>query len=155
GGYATLAAVGLTPDVFAAGVALFGPSNLLAFLRNVPTWSALRGVLVARAGDPELDAEALRERSPIEHCGRLRAPLFIAQGANDRRVHGSESDGMVAKLRAAGGTVEYVVYRDEGHGFARPENRLHLCGKIETFLSRYLGGRSEPEEPVAGHTGAL
>ncbi|MBV8688024.1 MAG: S9 family peptidase [Alphaproteobacteria bacterium] len=154
GGYAALAGLSLTPEAFAAGVCMFGPSDLMAFLRNVPKqWTSYRSLLHARVGDPEVDAEALEGVSPIKNYRSIRAPLLVAHGANDARVPCAETDRFVSALRSAGGTVDYLVFADEGHGFTRPENRLHLCARIEAFLASHLRGECEPEEEGAVHAG--
>ncbi|HVQ09436.1 MAG TPA: S9 family peptidase [Allosphingosinicella sp.] len=156
GGYATLAGLSLTPEIFAAGVCMFGPSDLVAFLRNVPKqWTSYRALLHARVGDPEVDADKLGGVSPMQNYAAMRAPLLVAHGANDARVPCAETDRFVSALRSAGGTVEYLVFTDEGHGFTRPENRLHLCAKIEAFLARHLLGDCEPEEHIPNHAGTV
>jgi dipeptidyl aminopeptidase/acylaminoacyl peptidase len=156
GGYATLAGLSLTPDIFAAGVCMFGPSDLLAFLRNVPKqWTSYRELLHARVGHPEADAERLGAVSPIHNYRGIRAPLLVAHGANDARVPCAEADQFVSALRSVGGTADFVVFADEGHGFTRPENRLHLCARIEAFLARHLGGECEPEDDIGKHTGTV
>lgn len=154
GGYATLAALSLVPDKFAAGVCMFGPSDLLSFLRNVPTqWAAYRALLHTRVGDPETDAEYLRAVSPIETFAAIESPLLVAHGANDARVPCEEADRFAAAVRSVGRSIEYLVFTNEGHGFTRLENRLYLCGKIEQFLSVHLGGSCEPEESSLSHSG--
>ena len=98
-----------------------------------------------RIGNPEVDMTMLRERSPISFIDRIKVPILIVQGANDPRVPKEESRQIRDALSAAGKTVEYIEYPDEGHGFARPENRLHFFAKAEQFLANHLGGRFEPE----------
>ena len=154
GGYATLAGLAFTPDVFAAGVDLVGPSNLITLLNSIPPyWEPMKAWFFRHMGDPEEDEALLKSRSPLFFADRIKAPLLIGQGANDPRVKQAESDQIVAAMRLANRPVEYVVYADEGHGFVRPENNLHFFAKAEAFLARYLGGRCEPADDVQGHSG--
>jgi dipeptidyl aminopeptidase/acylaminoacyl peptidase len=156
GGYATLVGLTFTPDVFAAGVDLVGISNLLTWFNSIPPyWTPFKSVLVRRIGDPEKEAPFLRSRSPLFFVDRIQAPLLIGQGANDPRVVQAESDQIVVALRQANKPVEYIVYTDEGHGLARPENRLHFYARAEAFLAIYLGGRFEPAGAITGHTGVM
>lgn len=156
GGYATLAALSLAADRFAAGVCMFAPSDLLAFLRNVPKqWTSYRALLHARVGDPDIDTEGLESVSPIRNFQNIRAPLLVAHGANDARVPRAETDRFVSALRSIGSDVEYYVFDGEGHGLTRPENRLYLCGKIESFFSRHLGGQCEPEDGIPDHSASV
>lgn len=144
GGYATLAGVTFTPDLYACGVDIVGPSNLLTWLDSIPPyWEAYRDVLRRRVGDRDADRDLLVARSPFFHVSQIRCPLLIAQGANDPRVPKPESDQIVEELRRAGREVEYIVFDDEGHGFARPESRLRFYEAAERFLARHLGGRVE------------
>ena len=155
GGYATLVGLTFTPEAFACGVDLVGPSNLLTLLRNFPPyWQPFMSIIHHRVGDPDRDEEFLRSRSPLFLAERIRRPLLIGQGANDPRVKQSESDQVARAMRQAGLPVEYLVYADEGHGFARPANRLHFFARAERFLARHLGGRAEPVGEVAGHSAA-
>lgn len=152
GGYATLVGLTFTPEVFAAGVDLVGPSNLITLLQNAPPyWEPLLPVLSYRIGDLVKDEEFLKSRSPLFFADRIRRPLLIGQGANDPRVKQSESDQIVAAMRRAGLPVEYIVYTDEGHGMARPQNRLHFFARAEQFLAGHLGGRAEPLGAIDGH----
>jgi dipeptidyl aminopeptidase/acylaminoacyl peptidase len=105
---------------------------------------------VMRVGDAEKDDELNKKISPLFHAGDIRAPLIIAQGANDPRVNIRESTQMVEALRAKKLPVTYVVYTDEGHGFARPDNRLDFYGRVDEFLAKYLGGRAEPLQEIKG-----
>ncbi|MEM1427772.1 MAG: S9 family peptidase, partial [Cyanobacteria bacterium P01_H01_bin.130] len=156
GGYATLAGLTFTPDVFACGVDIVGPSNLLTLIRSVPPyWQPMMAMFAHRVGDIETEEEMLKERSPLFSVDRIEKPLLIGQGANDPRVKEAESDQIVDAMREAGKPVEYVLYTDEGHGFARPENRLHFYGIVEEFLAKYIGGRAEASEEVAGHCGVV
>jgi dipeptidyl aminopeptidase/acylaminoacyl peptidase len=151
GGYAALAGATLTPDFFRCAVAIVGPSNLITFIETIPPyWSTFLAMLHDRVGNPETDAEFLRSRSPLTYVDRIRIPMLIAQGANDPRVKRSESEQIVAAMKAKGIPHEYLVFDDEGHGFAKPENRLRFYAVAERFLARHLGGRSEPapEEPL-------
>ncbi len=154
GGYATLAGLTFTPDVFVAGVDIVGTSNLITFINTIPPyWQPMISMLKKRIGDIETEEDFLKSRSPINFVDRIKAPLLIAHGANDPRVKQSETDQIVKALRDAGKHVECIVYTDEGHGFARPENRLHFYAKTEEFLSRYLGGRIEAMGEIKGHSG--
>lgn len=144
GGYATLAAVAFTPDVFAAGVSIVGPSNLITLLESIPPyWEPIRKLFYARMGDPstpEGKAQLLRQ-SPLTAAEKIKTPLLVIQGANDPRVTKRESDQIVIALRDRGFPVEYLVAPDEGHGFARPENNMAMFASAEKFLAKYLGGR--------------
>ncbi|MEA2721700.1 MAG: hypothetical protein QOJ39_3564, partial [Candidatus Eremiobacteraeota bacterium] len=149
GGYATLAALAFSPDAFACGVDIVGPSNLNTLLASIPPyWETLRATFTQRMGDSE---EFLASQSPLFRAGAIRAPLLIGQGANDPRVKIAESDQIVAAMRANGQPVTYVVFEDEGHGFVRPENSKRFNAAIEAFLRDHLGGRAEPPgdgEPI-------
>jgi dipeptidyl aminopeptidase/acylaminoacyl peptidase len=154
GGYATLAGLTFTPEVFRCGVDIVGPSNIITLIETIPPyWEPLRATFLRRVGDPEKEPDFLKSRSPLFFVDRIRAPLLIGQGANDPRVKRSESEQIVAAMRAAHRPVEYVVYTDEGHGFVRPENRLHFNATTEEFLAKHLGGRAEPAGEIAGHSG--
>ena len=142
GGYATLAGVSYTPDAFACGVDIVGPSNLNTLLKTIPPyWSTLLAVFHKRMGQ---DEEFLKSQSPLFRADQIKAPLLIGQGANDPRVNKAESDQIVAAMRKNEKPVEYYVFPDEGHGFARPENRMAFNAASEKFLAQYLGGRFEP-----------
>jgi len=166
GGYAVLCGLSFTPEFYSCGVDMFGPSSLITHLANLPPyqlnrrhlWDLRVGKLPRYAVDekagevkPEAEwteeeraeMEFLRSRSPLYFADKVRAPLLIAQGANDSRVLQSESDQFVEALRARGVPVEYVVYENEGHGFYRPENRLDFYRRAEKFLAEHLGGRYE------------
>ena len=147
GGYATLAGLAFTPDVFCCGVDIVGPSNLETLLATVPPyWAAFFENLARRVGDPRTgDGRALlRERSPLHAADRIIKPLLIGQGANDPRVKQAEADQIIEAMRAKSLPVTYVLYPQEGHGFAVPENSLSFNAIAETFLAAHLGGRSEP-----------
>ena len=150
GGYATLVGVTRNPELYACGIDVVGPSNLETLLRTIPPyWEAIRSELYRAIGDPDTP-EGLRlahERSPLFHAERIKRPLLIAQGANDPRVKQAESDQMVAAMTARGVPVTYVLFPDEGHGFARPGNNIAFVAIAESFLARHLGGRAEPVTP--------
>ena len=142
GGYATLAGVAFSPDTFAAGVDIVGPSNLNTLLQSIPPyWSTGRAMFAVRMGDT---VEFLNSQSPLFKADRIKVPLLIGQGANDPRVNERESDQIVAAMRKNKQPVEYIVFPDEGHGFARPENSRRFDAAVEAFLGKYLGGRVEP-----------
>ena len=142
GGYATLAGVAFSPDAFACGVDIVGPSNLNTLLKSIPPyWSTFLAVMHKRMGD---DQAFLKSQSPLFKADQIKVPLLIGQGANDPRVNKAESDQIVAAMRKNGKPVEYYVFPDEGHGFARPENRVAFNAAAEEFLAKYLGGRYEP-----------
>jgi dipeptidyl aminopeptidase/acylaminoacyl peptidase len=147
GGYATLAGLTFTPEVFACGVDIVGPSNLETLLETIPPyWAPLVKQFHQRMGNPETPAglQLLRDRSPLHKADRIVRPLLIGQGANDPRVKQSESDQIVAAMQKHGIPVTYVVFPDEGHGFARPENNIAFTAIAEAFLASCLGGRAEP-----------
>ncbi len=154
GGYATLVGVTFTPDVFACGVDYVGPSSLITLIKSFPPYwkpylDATWYRYVGNPDDPK-QAEDLKARSPLFRVDKIKVPMLIAQGANDPRVTKLESDQMVEALRKGGKEVDYLVADDEGHGFLNPENRLRLYGRMEAFLARHLGGRSQ--EAAAGPT---
>jgi dipeptidyl aminopeptidase/acylaminoacyl peptidase len=144
GGYAALVGAAFTPDVFCCAVDIVGPSNLQTLLETVPPyWKPMIAQLYKRVGNPETDKEFLWSRSPLSRARDIRIPLLIAQGANDPRVKQAESEQIVAALADAGIDYEYMLFPDEGHGFAKPENRQKFYTAAERFLARYLGGRYE------------
>jgi len=156
GGYATLVGVTYTPDVFCAGVDIVGPSNLVSLLKTIPPyWAPMRALFAKRVGDLTKEEEFLKSRSPLFKVDQIKAPLLIGQGKNDPRVKQAESDQIADAMRKAGKEVVYVVYKDEGHGFARPENRLHFFAITEEFLAKHLGGRCEPVGEIKGHSGEM
>ncbi|QHG19143.1 S9 family peptidase [Nostoc sp. ATCC 53789] len=156
GGYATLVGLTFTPEVFAAGVDIVGPSSLITLIETIPPyWEPLKAMLSHRVGNLETEEEFLKSRSPLFFADRIQKPLLIGQGANDPRVKQSESDQIVNAMQQAGLPVQYVLYTDEGHGFARPENRLHFFAIAEEFLAKYLGGRFEPLADIPGHSGII
>lgn len=147
GGYATLAGLTFTPDAFACGVDIVGPSNLNTLLGTVPPyWASFYEQLAKRMGDPRTEEgrQWLVERSPLTRADQITKPLLIGQGANDPRVKQDESDQIVKAMTANGIPVTYVLFPDEGHGFARPENSKAFNAVTEGFLSQCLGGRAEP-----------
>jgi dipeptidyl aminopeptidase/acylaminoacyl peptidase len=147
GGYAALAGVTFTPELFACAVDQYGPSNLRTLLESIPPyWKPLRAQYFLRMGniDDPKDAALLRNASPLFMADRIVRPLLIGQGGKDVRVKPAESEQLVAAIEKHGGKVTYVLYSDEGHGFDRPENRIDFTARIEAFLGTYLGGRVEP-----------
>ncbi len=144
GGYAALVGAAFTPDVFACAVDIVGPSSIVTLINSIPPyWEPLKRVFTVRVGNPETEVEFLNSRSPLYRADRIQCPLLIAQGANDPRVKQAESEQIVEALRRRGKPVEYIVFEDEGHGFARPENRLKFYASAERFLAEHLGGRAE------------
>jgi dipeptidyl aminopeptidase/acylaminoacyl peptidase len=144
GGYAALAGATFTPDLFRCAVDIVGPSNLKTLIETIPPyWAPMIAQFHRRVGDPAKDADFLWSRSPLSRARDIRIPLLIAQGANDPRVKQAESEQIVAALTEAGIDHEYLLFPDEGHGFAKPENRLRFYAAAERFLARHLGGRSE------------
>lgn len=147
GGYATLVGLSFTPELFACGIDIVGPSNLETLLGCFPPyWAAIFEQFALRTGDPRTEEgrRLLRERSPLHRADAIRKPLLIAQGANDVRVTRQESDQIVAAMKGNDQPVTYVLYPDEGHGFGRAENRLSFMALTEAFLARFLGGACEP-----------
>ena len=146
GGYATLAGLAFTPDLYAAGVDIVGPSNLITLLETIPPyWAATRQLFYERMGNPETEEgrAQLEAQSPLHSADQIAAPLLIIQGANDPRVKQAESDQIVIALRDRGYPVEYMVAPDEGHGFRGEMNRLAMTVAIEQFLAEHLGGREQ------------
>jgi len=147
GGYAALAGVTFTPDKFACAVDIVGPSNLTTLVHAIPPyWKPLRNVFDVRMGnvDDPKDADLVKSASPLFKADRIQRPLLIGQGANDPRVNKAESEQIVSAIEKNGGKVTYVIYSDEGHGFARPDNRIDFNARAEAFLGGCLGGRVEP-----------
>ncbi len=147
GGYATLVGLTFTPDTFVCGVDIVGPSNLVTLLQNVPPyWVPILPMMKDRVGDwtTEEGQKSLLAKSPLARVDQIQRPLLIGQGANDPRVKQIESDQIVEAMKQKNIPVTYVLYPDEGHGFARPENRLSFYAVAEAFLSEHLGGRFEP-----------
>ena len=154
GGYSVLAGLTLHPDTYACGVDIVGPSNLITLLESVPEyWKPMLTMLTSRVGDhrTEEGRELLARHSPLTYVDRIKRPLLIGQGANDPRVKQAESDQIVRAMQEKQIPVTYVLYPDEGHGFARPENRLSFFAIAEAFLARHLNGRTEePGDDFAG-----
>ncbi|MBV8354499.1 MAG: S9 family peptidase [Candidatus Eremiobacteraeota bacterium] len=153
GGYATLAALAFSPTAFAVGVDIVGPSNLNTLLASIPPyWETMKSMFTRRMGDTEA---FLDSQSPLFKADQIVAPLLIGQGAHDPRVNQRESDQIVAAMRKNGKPVEYIVFPDEGHGFANPQNNLRFNAAAEAFLAKYLGGRDEPAAPDENVTAFL
>ncbi len=160
GGYAALAGVTYTPEKFAAAVDIVGPSNLKTLIGSIPPyWKPMRAAFDVRMGnvDDPKDAELIKAASPLFKADKIVRPLLIGQGANDPRVNVKESEQIVDAIEKNKGSVTYVLYPDEGHGFARPENRIDFNARAEKFLAQYLGGRAEPitGEKVPGSTAVV
>jgi dipeptidyl aminopeptidase/acylaminoacyl peptidase len=152
GGYMTLAALAFEPEEFVCGVDIFGVANWLLTLENIPPyWESFRLALYSEIGHPVEDAAFLRETSPVFHGDKITKPLMILQGANDPRVLQRESDDMVAAIRANGGTVDYLVFEDEGHGFRKSSNRVEGFTAVRDFLNVHLKGQPAPEGAGASH----
>ncbi len=153
GGYATLAGVTFTPDLYAAAVDYVGPSNMFTFMKTIPPyWKPFLDEMYEMVGNPEKDKELLASESPVLHSDQIKTPLFIAQGAQDPRVNKAESDQMVASLKARGVDVEYMVKENEGHGFHNEENRFAFYEAMEKFLDQHLHP-SALETTSAGSSG--
>jgi dipeptidyl aminopeptidase/acylaminoacyl peptidase len=145
GGYMVLAALTLQPDAFKVGVDLFGISNWIRTLTNIPPWwGAFRDALYAEMGDPKTDSARLRRISPLFNADKIKAPLMVLQGANDPRVLKAESDDIVAAARKNGVPVEYVIFPDEGHGFVKKENEIKGYGAVLSFLDTHLKREMQP-----------
>ncbi|WP_299594703.1 S9 family peptidase [uncultured Microbulbifer sp.] len=147
GGYATLVGLTFTPETFACGVDIVGPSNLNTLLESVPPyWEGFKKVLHSAVGNPETEVgrKLLEERSPLNFVDNIKKPLLIGQGANDPRVKQAESDQIVSAMQAKQLPVTYILYPDEGHGFQKPENNLSFFAAAESFLADCLGGRFQP-----------
>lgn len=148
GGYATLAGVAFTPDLYQAAVSIVGPSNLITLLNTIPPyWEAGRKLFTERMGDPATPEgkTQLNRQSPLNSADKIKTPLLIVQGANDPRVKKAESDQIVVALRERNFPIEYILAPDEGHGFARPVNNMAMFAAAEKFLAKYLGGRFQPD----------
>lgn len=150
GGYATLAGLTFTPDLYAAGFDIVGPSNIITLLNSIPPyWAPLRKTFAVRVGDMENPEERkmLEEQSPLNFAKNIKAPLYVVQGANDPRVKKAEADQIVVAARDLGRQVEYMVAPDEGHGFQGRENRLAMTVAMEKFFAKHLGGRVQETVP--------
>ncbi len=153
GGYAVLTALAFTPDAFTCGVDIVGPSNLNTLIGSIPPyWEPLIKIFHQRMGE---DPAFLDTQSPLFKADRIAAPLLIAQGANDPRVKQAESDQIAAAMRANGIPVTYILFPDEGHGFANPRNNKRFTALAETFLAEHLGGRLEPTHADEEYTSLL
>jgi dipeptidyl aminopeptidase/acylaminoacyl peptidase len=153
GGYASLAGVAFTPELFKCSVPYVAPSSLVTLIESFPAYwrPFLQGTFYARVGDPAVpeDRKDLEARSPLNFVDRIRAPLLLIHGANDPRVKQAESDQIIVALREKGQAVEYIVAPDEGHGFRSPENRMAMAVALERFLAKHLGGRQQEDVPPA------
>lgn len=146
GGYATLAGVAFTPDLYACAVDYVGVSNMFTFMKTIPPyWEPYKAMFYELVGDPVKDSLLLAEVSPALHADKIKTPLFVAQGANDPRVNKAESDQMVEALKKRGIDVEYMVKYDEGHGFANEKNQIEFYKAAEKFFAKYL---SPPKDEV-------
>ena len=156
GGYATLVGLTFTPDLFACGVDIVGPSSIVTLLNTIPPyWAPAIELFTQRVGDHRTDEgrSFLEERSPLNYVEKIKKPLLIGQGANDPRVKQSESDQIVKEMQSKNVPVTYVLFPDEGHGFARPENNTAFAAVTEGFLSQHLGGRYQPiDDDLKGST---
>mmetsp|Transcript_21660 Transcript_21660/g.32809 ORF Transcript_21660/g.32809 Transcript_21660/m.32809 type:complete len:671 (+) Transcript_21660:663-2675(+) len=153
GGYACLAGLCFTPDLYKCGVDIVGPSNIKTLLDSIPPyWGPLRNGMLLKIGDVDNDEEFNKKISPLFHVNNIKAPLLIGQGANDPRVKQAEADQIAFSMEEKGIPVEYILYPDEGHGFARPDNRIDFNGRAEQFLAQHLGGRAEEFVKPEGST---
>ncbi len=144
GGYAALVGATFTPDVFCCAVDIVGPSSLITLIQTVPLyWRPMISLFHQRVGNPETEEEFLKSRSPLFRVDQIRIPILIGQGANDPRVKQAESEQIVEAMKSKGIPYEYMLFPDEGHGFAKPENRLKFYAAAEKFLAEHLGGRYE------------
>jgi dipeptidyl aminopeptidase/acylaminoacyl peptidase len=144
GGYAALAGAAFTPDEFRCAVDMVGPSNLLTLLASVPEyWKPMISFMYAKVGNPETERDMLWERSPLSRVDDIRIPVLVAQGKNDPRVKVAEAEQIVGALKEKGIDHEYLLFEDEGHGLAKPENRERFYAAVETFLATHLGGREQ------------
>jgi len=144
GGYAALVGATFTPDIFRCAVDLVGPSSLITLIQSIPPyWRPMISTFHERVGNPETEQDFLESRSPLFFVDNMKIPMLIAQGANDPRVKQAEAEQIVAAMQEKGIDHEYLLFEDEGHGFARPENRMKFYAAAEGFLAKHLGGRSE------------
>ena len=144
GGYAALVGATFTPDLFKCAVDIVGPSNLITLINSIPPyWKPLLSIFHERVGNPETEEDFLKSRSPLFFVDNIEIPMLVAQGANDPRVKQAEAEQVVAAMQEKGIEHEYMLFEDEGHGFARPENRLKFYAAAERFLAGHLGGRHE------------
>lgn len=139
GGYATLAGLTFTPDLYCCGIDYVGVSNLFTFMKTIPPyWKPFLEMMYEMVGNPESDKETLHDASPVFHVDQIKVPLLVAQGANDPRVNINESNQIVEALRSRGVEVEYMVKDNEGHGFHNEENRFDFYRAMEKFLAQHL-----------------
>jgi len=151
GGYAALVGATFTPDVFCCAVDIVGPSNIKTLIESVPPyWAPLIVQFHTRVGNPETEEDFLWSRSPLSKVDQIKIPMLIAQGANDPRVKQAESEQIVAAMKEKGIDHDYMLFPDEGHGFAKPENRMKFYGEADRFLAKHLGGREGPVETGRG-----
>lgn len=144
GGYAALVGATFTPDLFCCAVDMCGPSNLVSFIEALPPWfSTLLATIHKRMGNPDTEEEFLKSRSPLFKVDQIKIPILIAQGANDPRVKQEEAEQIIAVMKEKGLEYEYLLFPDEGHGLAKPENRLTYYAAVEQFLAKHMGGRYE------------
>jgi len=143
GGYATLAGMTYTPDLYACGVDYVGVANLFTFLKTIPPyWKPYLEMMYEMVGNPEKDKDLLTKASPALNADKIKSPLLIAQGARDPRVNKDESDQMVAALKARGVEVPYIVKDNEGHGFRNEENQFSFYEQMEQFLDKHIGPKT-------------
>ena len=151
GGYATLAGLTFTPKLYACGVDIVGPSNLRTLLQSIPPyWAPMKKMLTLRIGPVEANKAFNKKVSPLFHAKNIKVPLLIGHGKNDPRVKLKESTQIVKTMRKKKLKVTFIVYPDEGHGFARPQNRLDFYGRTEAFLAQCLKGRHQPWKKIPG-----
>jgi len=151
GGYATLAGITFTPDLYACAVDYVGVSNMFTFMNTVPPyWEPFKKMMYEMVGDPKADSLLLREASPVFFVDRIKCPLFIAQGATDPRVNKAESDQVVEALKARGIEVQYMVKENEGHGFRNEENRFEFYEAMDKFLDEHIGSGYKPKATEEG-----
>ncbi|HXV28401.1 MAG TPA: S9 family peptidase, partial [bacterium] len=144
GGYAALVGATFTPDLFRCAVSIVGPSNLITFIRSTPPyWKNFLANLYKRVGNPDTEEAFLKSRSPLFRVDQIKIPILIAQGANDPRVKQAESEQIVEAMKEKGIDHQYLLFKDEGHGFVKSGNRLKFYAEAEKFLSKHLGGRYE------------
>ena len=147
GGYAALAGATFTPDLYCCAVDIVGPSNLITLIQNIPPyWKTFLDIFYMRVGHPEKDEEFLKSRSPLFKVDNIKIPMLIVQGANDPRVNQVEAEQIVEAMAAKGLDYEYLLYPDEGHGLAKPDNRVSMYASVEEFFAKNLGGRFEPAD---------
>lgn len=150
GGYATLAGITFTPELYACAVDYVGVSNLFTFMNTVPPyWEPFKKMMYEMVGDPKADSLMMRKASPVFHVDKIQCPLFIAQGATDPRVNKDESDQVVEALKARGVEVQYLLKENEGHGFRNEENRLEFYEAMDKFLDQHIGSGYQPKEKKA------